>query len=422
MSDMLRIAVAGLGVVGSSVVSHLQSKRVSPFLQLVAVSARDKKKKREFETQNLAWYDDCVSLVTIENVDVIVELIGGESGIALKLVKRALSAGKHVVTANKAMLARHGYELALLAEKNNVILAYEASIAGGIPIVKTMREGLSGNQLSDIKGILSGTCNFILSDMTKNSANFSDTLKKAQSLGFAEQDPQFDIDGIDTAHKLSLLSSIAFSTRPDFESILVTGITNITVQDIAFATMCDSVIKLIGSTSKIESHLIQWVSPCFIHKSMSLAHIFGVDNAVQIKGDMVKRLMLQGPGAGGDATASAVLADLLDVSLGIRKPIFGCKTEHMLVANTKNMMPKSQWYMRIQPLVEFHKIESIFLASSVLIRHRLVSKVEKGDLRKPIALMIDEIEGFVLENILEELKNMYMIGSEVNYMPVLESE
>lgn len=332
MAEPLRVGIAGLGTVGASVIRLLERQsaalaaRSGRSIQVVAVSARDRSRDRGVDVGSLAWFEDPIALARSPDIDLFVELIGGDEGPARQAVETALGSGKSVVTANKALLAKHGMSLAELAEERRVALAFEASVAGGIPIVKTLREGLAGNSIERVYGILNGTCNYILSRMELEGLSFEDCLKDAQRLGYAEADPTFDIGGFDTAHKLAILTSLAFGTAVDAEAVHVEGITSITLADLKSADELGYRIKLLGVAQRTAKGIEQRVHPTMVPKSSSIAEVMGVTNAVTIDADAVKELTLVGPGAGGDATASAVVADIADIAKGIRSAPFGLPT------------------------------------------------------------------------------------------------
>jgi homoserine dehydrogenase len=325
----LRLGIAGLGTVGGSVVELLQSQkeilrqRCARPLEIRAVSARDARRSRGVSLQGMEWVEDAVALAHRDDIDVVVELIGGADGVAFDLCRSALEAGKHVVTANKAMLARHGFELAQLAEHRNRALAFEAAVAGGIPIVKALREGAAANSVESVTGILNGTCNYILTTMAKTGAPFADVLAEAQQLGYAEADPGFDIDGWDTAHKLTILASIAFGVRPAFQSISVEGIRFIRAEDVRAASELGFTIKLLGVARMDRSGISQRVYPCLVPLRSPISHVDGVHNAIEFSGDYIGQVMIQGRGAGGGPTASAVAADLVDIANGRLSTTFG---------------------------------------------------------------------------------------------------
>ena len=323
-SDPLRIAIAGLGTVGTGVIRLLDTNRellaarAGRSIEVVAVSARERHKNRGADISSFAWEDDMTALGAREDVDVVVELVGGSDGPALALSRAALGAGKGLVTANKAMIAHHGLELAAMAENASAPLKFEAAVAGGIPVVKGLREGTSANALTKVYGILNGTCNYILSEMEATGADFSETLTEAQKLGYAEADPTFDIEGIDAAHKLSILAAIGFGARVDFDAVHVTGIVQVRAADIAQADALGFVIRLIAEADVQHEpdgpRLLQRVRPCLVAKDHPLAPVDGPTNAVVAEGNFSGRLLFQGAGAGDGPTASAVVADLIDIA------------------------------------------------------------------------------------------------------------
>ena len=322
MNQPLKIAIAGLGTVGAGTVRLLQqnadllARHGGRELLLAAVSARDKGRARGIDVSGARWYDDPVAMAADPGVDVVVELIGGSEGAARATVAAALANGKHVVSANKALLAHDGTALSRLAEERRVALLFEAAVAGGIPILKVLREGLAANRVNRVYGILNGTCNFILTTMRETGRDFADVLAEAQRLGYAEADPSFDIDGVDAAHKLALLASVAFANAVDFSGVYVEGIRHVSALDIAFAEELGYRIKLLGVARLTEHGLEQRVHPCMVPRSTPIAHVDGVFNAVVVEGDFVGRVVLEGRGAGAEPTASAVVADLLDIARG----------------------------------------------------------------------------------------------------------
>ncbi|WP_377847527.1 homoserine dehydrogenase [Bosea sp. UC22_33] len=328
-SQPLRVGLAGLGTVGASTLRILRRQenalaaRCGRTIRVTAVSARDRNRDRGIDLGGLTWFDDPVALAASDEIDCLVELIGGSDGPAKAAVEAALSAGKHVVTANKALLAAHGVALADLAESKGVALAFEASSAGGIPVVKTLREALAGNNVSRISGILNGTCNYILSRMEQEGLTFEACLKDAQRLGYAEADPTFDVEGFDTAHKLAILTSLAFGTKIDAEAIHVEGISAITPLDLKMADDLGYRIKLLGVAERTKTGIEQRVHPTMVPKSSPIAQVMGVLNAVSVDADAVREITLVGPGAGGDPTASAVVADIADVARGTAGLPFG---------------------------------------------------------------------------------------------------
>jgi len=322
MSEPLRVALAGLGTVGGGVIRLLDAnrdliaRRAGRPIQIVAVSARDRAKDRGVDIARFDWVDDTTALAGYARADVVVELIGGSDGPALTLARNTLAAGKGLVTANKAMLAHHGLELAKAAEKAGVALKFEAAVAGGIPVIKGLREGAAANAIARVYGILNGTCNFILTKMEEEGRDFADVLAEAQAAGYAEADPSFDIDGVDAAHKLSILASLAFGTQPAFEQVAASGIRHLIAADIAEAAALGYRVRLVGIAEDGPGGLFQRVHPHLVPLAHPLAHVTGATNAVVAEGNFVGRLLFQGAGAGDGPTASAVVADLIDIARG----------------------------------------------------------------------------------------------------------
>ena len=354
MNTPFRIAIAGLGTVGGGVVKALAarqeelSQRAGRTLQIIAVSARDKSKARGFDVPG--WTDDPLVL-SKGDADIVVELIGGDEGIARALVETALANGKHVVTANKALLAKHGKALADLAESKGVTLKFEAAAAGGIPIVKALREGLIAHGVDAVKGILNGTCNYILTEMESSGRSFAEVLKEAQAKGYAEADPALDVGGSDTAHKLALLASVAFGTAPNFGAIAVEGIEHVTADDIAFASEFGFRIKLLGVARRVGDAVDQKVHPAMVKARTPLGNVSGAANGVMVDAGEAGSFFFSGRGAGEAPTASAVVADIVEAASGVISPVFG-RPAVML----KTLKPAdgkaaiSPWYLRFEVL------------------------------------------------------------------------
>jgi homoserine dehydrogenase len=330
MSQPLRVGVAGLGTVGGGVVRLLREQadllalRCGRQIVVVAASARDLKKKRDVDLSGIRLESDPLALAGAKDIDVVVEVMGGSDGPARALVEAAIANGKSLVTANKALLALYGAEIAKLAEAKGTLLGFEASVAGGIPIIKALRESLAGNQLTRVYGILNGTCNFILTTMEKTGRDFAAVLAEAQKLGYAEADPSFDVDGIDTAHKLAILTSVAFGT-PIRLTDNVEGIRPVTAVDIAYARELGYRIKLLGIARRTDFGLEQRVHPCMVAESSAISHVDGAFNAITADGNFVGRVVLEGAGAGAGPTASAVVGDVVDVARGLRVAPFGVR-------------------------------------------------------------------------------------------------
>jgi homoserine dehydrogenase len=354
MTRPLSVGVAGLGTVGAGVLrllrdnAELIAARAGRPLAVTAVSARDRSRDRGVVTQGLRWFDDPVALASDPGIDVVLELIGGSDGPARKLVQAALEAGKPVVTANKALLAVHGAALAELAQERGVALAFEAAVAGGIPVIKAVREGLAGNRIERIAGILNGTCNYILTAMREQKREFADVLADAQRLGYAEADPSFDVDGIDAAHKLAILAALAFNLPVDFGSVHIEGIRNVSAVDIAFANELGYRIKLLGIARRTAEGIEMRVHPTMVPQSNPIARVDGVYNAVVAEGDFVGRVMLEGRGAGAGPTASAVVADLVDLARGRHAPVWGMEAEALTPVPTVPMSSHhGAYYLRL---------------------------------------------------------------------------
>jgi len=328
MTQPLRIALAGLGTVGAGVVKLLDAnaalieRRAGRPIKVVAVCARDRSRDRGVDLSRFDWTDDAATLPLRDDVDAVVELIGGADGPALTLARSTLAKGKAFVTANKAMIAHHGLELAEAAERADAALKYEAAVAGGIPVIKGLREGAAANEIGHVYGILNGTCNYILTCMEEAGRDFAEVLEEAQKLGYAEADPSFDIDGVDAAHKLSILSSLAFGTALDFDNVRITGIRHVIAADIAEAATLGFRVRLVGLGEAGAKGLFQRVHPCLVPLNHPLAHVVGSLNAVVAEGNFVGRLFFEGRGAGEGPTASAVVADLIDIARGEYGPAF----------------------------------------------------------------------------------------------------
>ena len=350
MATPLRIALAGLGTVGLGVIRLIEengamiAERAGRPLEIRAISARNRDRDRGHDLSPYPWIDDLDSMSREPEIDCVVEMIGGSEGPALELARKCLESGQSLVTANKAMIAHHGMELARIAEAGNAALKYEAAVAGGIPVIKGLREGASANRIERVYGILNGTCNYILSEMEKHGRDFGDVLKDAQEIGYAEADPSFDIDGVDAAHKLAILASIAFGTALDFDGVEIGGIRQIMAADISQAKALGYRIRLIGMARIVDDQLFQRVNPYLVPIEHPLAHIDGSTNAVVAEGNFAGRLMFQGAGAGEGPTASAVVADLIDIARGDTGPVFGSAVgdlKQMARAESGNRQGKS---------------------------------------------------------------------------------
>jgi len=357
MSEPFRLGIAGLGTVGTGVVRMIQTHgemiaaKAGRPVEIAAVSARNRTLKRGVDLAAYAWEDDATRLARRDDVDCVIEVIGGSDGPAKALAEQALASGiggaKHLVTANKALIAHHGHTLATAAEKAGVALRFEAAVAGGIPVLKAIGEGLAANRMSRLFGVLNGTCNYILSEMEATKADYADVLADAQRLGYAEADPSFDVGGIDAAHKLAILAAIAFGTRVDFAGVVTEGIERLTLADIETARDMGYSIKLLAVARMHPEGLEQQVRPCMVPESTIIGALKGVTNAIEVEGDFVGSCVFTGPGAGEGPTASALLADVLDAARGVASPAFGMPAGELTAAvQLRSGAEHSPYYLR----------------------------------------------------------------------------
>ncbi len=353
MSEPLRLGIAGLGTVGVGVVKILQKKanllatRAGRPVVITAVSARSKNKDRGVDIAGFAWEDNPVKLATRDDVDVFVELMGGADGPAKAATEAAIAAGKDVVTANKAMLAHYGQDLARAAEAANAVIRFEAAVAGGIPVVKALTEGLAGNQVSRVLGVMNGTCNYILTRMQSAGLSYDEVFEEANQLGYLEADPNLDVGGIDAGHKLALLSAIAFGTQVDFDGVALEGIGQVTIEDIKQAAELGFRIKLLGVARMTGRGLEQRMTPCLVPADSPLGQLEGGTNMVVIEGDEVGQIVLRGAGAGEGPTASAVLSDVMDIARGIRVSTFGQPAEGLEKVTPAPVAAAAPYYLRL---------------------------------------------------------------------------
>ncbi|MFK7839184.1 MAG: homoserine dehydrogenase [Bdellovibrionales bacterium] len=427
MGDAFRLGIAGLGTVGAGVVKNIQqhgsvlASRCGRPIEIAAVSARDASKDRGVDLSGYDWIDNAEDMANSNSIDCVVEMIGGSEGLAFNLVRNSLSKGKHVITANKALLAHHGSELAQIAEDNNVNLAYEAAIAGGIPIVKALREGFAGNDVQAVFGILNGTSNYMMTAMRDTGRDFDEILKEAQDLGYAEADPSFDVDGDDAGHKLALLAAIAFGTKPDFKSLQMKGIRGVTAVDIAFATELGYKIKLLGIARRIGDDITQSIQPCLVPETSKIGGVDGVFNAVQIEGDYVGSSLLVGRGAGEGPTASSVLSDIIDVARGFDIPTFGVPANDLKDPVWIDQGEiESGYYLRLDVLDQPGVIAEI---SAILRDHNvsIESFIQHGrDLGQPVALVMTthESKQANIQAACDEIANLSNVNAEPSLMRI----
>jgi homoserine dehydrogenase len=353
MPQPLRLGIAGLGTVGVGVLrivekhGDLLAARVGRPITVSAVSARSRSKDRGVSLDGYAWEDDPTALARREDVDVFVELIGGDEGPAKDAVEAALAAGKDVVTANKALLAIHGQALAEMTEAAGRALRYEAAVAGGIPVIKALTEGLVGNEITRVMGVMNGSCNYILTRMETSGLSYAEVFAEADGLGYLEADPQLDVGGIDAAHKLAILTSLAFGTQVNFDGILLEGIERVSIEDITAAADMGYKIKLLGVAQKSGDGIEQRMQPCLVPDTSPLGQLDGGTNMVVLEGDSIGQIVLRGPGAGEGPTASAVMADICDIARGVRGPVFGLPATTLAPAAPATAGPAAPYYLRM---------------------------------------------------------------------------
>ena len=394
MTSPLRIGLAGLGTVGIGVLKMLDTnrnditQRAGRTIEVTGVSARSRGRDRGFDISGMAWEDDPVALAARGDIDVFVEAMGGEDGPAKAAVEAAIVAGKHVVTANKALLAHHAQAMASAAEKAGVALKFEAAVAGGIPCVKALTEGLAGNTIQRVMGVLNGTCNYILTEMDRTGADYADVLADAQALGYAEADPSFDVGGIDAAHKLALLAATAFGAVVDFDGVKTEGIADVTLADIRQAHDMGYAIKLLGVARLNDDGLEQRMQPCLVPLSSPVGQLEGVTNMVVLEGDYVGRTVFQGPGAGEGPTASAILSDLIDIARGVDVPSFGRRVADLKPLARSVGGAEAEFYVR---LTLEDKPGTLATVATILGRHDIsinrMRQYDHADMKAPVLIV-----------------------------------
>ena len=419
MTKPLRLGIAGLGTVGVGVIKIIQNKlsllkaRTGKQILISAVTAKSKTKDRGIDLSSYQWERDPVSLANREDIDVFIELIGGHEGAAKEAVEIAISKGKNVVTANKALLAHHGHELALKAEENGSILRFEAAVAGGIPVIKSLTEGLAGNSINRIMGVMNGTCNYILTRMESSGLSYEEVFSEANDLGYLEADPNLDIGGIDAAHKLSILSSIAFGTEVNFNGVELEGIDKITINDIHQAADMGFRIKLLGVSQMTNSGLEQRMSPCLVPTISPLGQLEGGTNMIVMEGDQVGQIVLRGAGAGEGPTASAVVSDIADIARGISLATFGQPAKTLKKALSSKSQIPAPYYLRMllhdEPgaLAKITKILSQFNVSIDRMR-----QYGHEDENAPVLIVTHEIKHEDLMTAIQELPNTQVLKAQ----------
>ncbi len=424
--EIVNIGIAGLGTVGSEVAKQLQSnseflnRKAGKKLNLVAVSANNKDKNRNFDLSNLKWFTDASSMAVSDEIDLIVELIGGSDGVALDLCKNSLIKGKSVVTANKAMMSKHGYDLAKISESNECSIAFEASVAGCIPIIKSLRDALSGTSVNSISGILNGTCNYILTEMREKGVSFDEVLKDAQAKGYAEADPTFDVDGIDAAQKLTILSAIAFGIAPDSKNLSVSGIRDVDVTDIHFADELGYRIKLLAY-SKFDNGLVQEVSPCMISLDKQISNVEGVLNAVELETELAGSVLLTGYGAGAEPTATAVLSDIISIVQEKQPNAFGPKADSLLLDVKPGDKESNRYYMRLNVIDKsgvLASVTEIFRKYGLSIES-LLQRGRNPNEEVPVVITTHETDHNTLQLVMKDLSNSKELVSKPVCMKII---
>ena len=413
----MRVGLIGIGTVGGGTYKILTEnseeifKKTGKKIEITMVADTNLSLAKNIVKAPITITDDATKLIQSNEVDIVIELIGGV-GISRTFVQQALENKKHVVTANKALIAMHGEELVKLAKKNNVILAYEASVAGGIPIIKAVREGLAANKIEWIAGIVNGTTNYILSEMKENNLSFNVALKQAQELGFAEADPTFDIEGIDAAHKITILASLAFGIPINFDAAYIEGITQLTQKDITYAEELGYRIKLLAITKLVSDGVELRVHPTLIPEKRLVANVNGPMNAVLVKGNMVGPTLYYGAGAGAEATASAVVADIIDITRGstLNIPTLGFVDEYI---SAKKILPieevKSEFYLRLSMSNKaglLAKITNIFAKNDVSIDAMVHKEISDESKDPDIFLITSKIEERKINEIIQEIESL----------------
>ena len=426
----LNICIAGLGNVGSELIKSIEENSLyfeaksSIKINIVGITAKDKNKKRDFDINNYNWFDNPKDMVLLDNCDVLVELIGQEKGISYELIELALNNKKHVVTGNKALIANHGKNLFQIAEKNSLALCFEAAVAGGIPIIKTIKNDINLNKINKISGILNGTTNYILTKMDEDNLSFDSVLKIAKEKGFtSDQESKLDIGGYDAAHKLTILSTLAFGSVLNFENNHIEGISNIKIEDINYAKKLGYKIKLISETSIIDGQILNVTGPKLLDEMNPLANVGNALNAVNVETDHLETLFLEGQGAGGKPTASSVLSDLYDISQNLTFNNFGFKIKNLI--EYKKFSPENilnRYYLRImtedKPGV-LSSITNLFSKTGISVE-KILQLPEKVNSNLPIPIIITthNIQNEILTNVIKKLEKLEFVKERIIFLPI----
>ena len=409
--EPLNIGIIGLGTVGTGLIQCLLNNRklilsrTEREINISAICAKSKNKKRDISIEGFRWVQDPFDITNDKEIDLVVELIGGDENPAKSIVEKSLLNKKHVVTANKALIAKHGHYLALLAEEQQVSLNFEAAVAGGIPIIKAIKESLSGNSIYKVYGVINGTCNYILTQMEKEERDYSSVFKQAQKLGYVEKDPTLDVGGIDTAHKISILTSCAFGTRINFENVITKGIENISLIDIKNAGEMGYKVKLMALALKSDEVITQEVEPCLVPKNSMFGKLEGGTNLVMIEGDYSEKTYYMGLGAGSGPTASAVVADIIDVAKGNKSYVFGINANLLKIPINKNKTFTSNFYLRFS-LVD--KPGTLAQLSAILGKNKIsinrMNQLHHSGKTAPILIVTHPTTKKLLNSAIEEIR------------------
>ena len=429
----LNVGIVGLGTVGLSVIKMIEDnsniiyQKTGKKINIIGISARNRKKDRGLILDQYQWFDNPFEMLNLNHLDVLIELVGGSEGIALEIINKAFQLNCHVVTANKALVAESGIQLAKTAESNNVLFYFEAAVAGGIPIIKTIRESLCGNSIYSVTGILNGTCNYILSRMANSSMSFSEALNDAKLSGYAEDDPSFDIKGIDTAHKLSILSSLSFGSKPSLKDIYIEGIDDIAIDDFIFAKELGYQIKLLGITGVVQekgdNKIFQRVYPALVSNKGLFSSVDEARNAVITDSSHAGRSLLDGLGAGGDPTASSVLSDLVDIAKGNKNYPFGIQSEKLKTLECIDIKQrKGSYYIRFKVIDRpgvFASIGQVFNENSISMEN-ILQKNDKESDKKNIVIVTHKIEEVFFIKAIDKLKEKDFVLSNPKFIRIEE--
>ena len=423
--DPLKIGIIGLGTVGLGVIDLLTKNietitlRAGREIKISGICAKRKNKKRNIDLSKFQWISDPLALSNDDETDVIVELIGGEDGVAKSITEKALLNNKHVVTANKALIAHHGHYLALLAEEQEVALNFEAAVAGGIPIIKILRESLSGNEVSRVYGVINGTCNYILTQMENDQQDYSRIFKQAQDLGFVEKDPSLDVGGIDSAHKIAILASLAFGSRINFDNVLVKGIESISLVDIKNANAMGYRVKLLGLASKSKAGISQEVEPCLVPRESLFGKLDGGTNMVMVEGNFVGQTHYIGPGAGAGPTASSIISDLIDIAKGNISTTFGQKASQLKISSHVTEDLVSSFYMRF---LLTDKPGTLAQLAGILGKYAIsinrMRQLHHQDETAPVLIVTHPTQKTSLKSAIEEISTLEICKSEPVYIRI----